>query len=77
MLIQPLITSSSAEMVRGTDSPVRADVSTLEFPSSIIPSIGILSPGFTMIVVPISTSSGSTETISPSFQCWRNPVLCP
>ena len=60
-MIHPLITLSPAVISLGTDSPVRADVSMLALPLSTIPSIGILSPGFTTIMLPIGTSSGRTS----------------
>ncbi len=44
----------------GTDSPVNAEVSTIEFPSVISPSIGTFSPGLTNIKSPIFTYSGFT-----------------
>ena len=66
VLIHPLMTSSPSFTARGTLSPVRALVSRLALPSSTIPSIGIFSPGWTTMTVPISTSSGSTCVISLS-----------
>ena len=49
-------------------SPVSADVSTKLSPSTTTPSIGIRSPGFTMITESVSTSSGSTSRVSvPTF----------
>ena len=59
-LTQPLIISSPATALLGTDSPVNAAVSIMDSPSTTIPSSGIRSPGFITITVPISTSSGST-----------------
>ena len=56
----PLTTSSPSDILLGTDSPVRALVSTLDVPRSTIPSIGIFSPGLTSIRLPIDTSEGST-----------------
>ena len=63
--MQPLITPSPAATSLGIDSPVRAEVSILEFPSSTIPSRGIRSPGFITVMLPISTSSGAVEIICP------------
>ena len=62
-LIHPLITSSPHAASLGTLSPVSALVLSEVFPSIITPSIGTFSPGFTTIMVPISTSSGSTFSI--------------
>ena len=60
ILIQPLITSSFVVTSCGKLSPVNALVFNDDVPSMIFPSIGIFSPGFTIIIEPISTSSGST-----------------
>ena len=60
VLKQPLITSSPALTSLRALSPVRALVFRLEAPSTMMPSIGIFSPARTVIIVPISTSSGST-----------------
>ena len=65
-LTQPLIISSPSDALLGTDSPVSAAVSINDSPSIATPSRGILSPGFTTIIVPTSTSSGSTVTNFPS-----------
>ena len=67
MLIHPLMTSSPTLASRGTLSPVRALVFSVVFPSSITPSIGIFSPGCTTMIVPTSTSSGSTCSSFPSY----------
>ena len=64
-LIQPLITSSSLVTSLGKLSPVRAAVLSVEFPSSMIPSIGIFSPGKTVIISDTDTSSGETFSIRP------------
>ena len=48
------------------DSPVRADVSTIDIPLTTTPSRGIFSPGFTTIISPILTSSGDTTFTSDS-----------
>ena len=67
--MKPESTSSSTFTLLSTDSPVSADVSTIEEPSITIPSRGTLSPGLTTIMSPISTSSGSTTSISfPIFK---------
>ena len=50
VLMQPLIALSLIVICRGTDSPVRAEVSKVDVPLSIVPSKGILSPGRTMIM---------------------------
>ena len=65
-LIQPLITSAPTPTLLGTDSPVKAEVSRKDSPSTTIPSSGIFSPGFMTIILSTSTSSGSTSSISPS-----------
>ena len=65
--MHPLNISSPVFTSLGIDSPVNADVSIIEFPSIIVPSNGTFSPGFTIIISPIFTSSGSTFTISPFF----------
>ena len=63
---QPLMISSPAFALLGTDSPVSAAVSIRDSPSTTIPSKGIRSPGFTTIMLPTSTSSGSTCFKTPS-----------
>ena len=65
-LMQPEMTLSPTSTSRGTDSPVSAMVSRLDRPSTIWPSRGIFSPGFTTMMSPISTSSGSTCSRTPS-----------
>ena len=67
MLTQPEMTSAPGSTWRGTDSPVRAAVSSWETPSVTTPSIGTRSPGLTTIVSPTATSAGSTSTSPPSF----------
>ena len=67
LLIIPAKTVSPSLTVRGTDSPVNADVSTCELPSIISPSKGIFSPGLTTIISPIFTVSGDTFLSSPSI----------
>ena len=64
--------SSSTLIVRGTDSPVSEDVSSVDSPKITIPSTGTFSPGLTTIISPISTSSGSIVTISPSRSTFAN-----
>ena len=66
-LMQPLITSSPTEVPRGRLSPVNAAVSREEEPSSTVPSMGIFSPGWTTIRVPMATSSGSSCSSLPSI----------
>ena len=44
-LILQLITSSPLFTSRGSDSPVKAEVLSEDLPETIIPSIGIRSPG--------------------------------
>ena len=65
-LMQPLSASSPHLASRGTLSPVRAAVSSVVLPSTMVPSMGIFSPGLTTIIEPIATSSGSTCSSSPS-----------
>ena len=65
MLMQPEMTSAPASTWRGTDSPVRAAVSSCVEPSVMTPSMGTRSPGFTTMTVPTATSSGSTCSSSP------------
>ena len=47
VLIVPPVTWSPTSFSEGTDSPVIIDSSMLEFPSTMAPSTGILSPGRT------------------------------
>ena len=58
--IQPLKTSSFSSISLGIDSPVKAFVSKLDFPSTTFPSNGIFSPGFTTIISPIYIPCAST-----------------
>ena len=66
MLMQPLMTSSPVITSRGRLSPVSAAVLSVDAPSTISPSIGIFSPGWTVMTVPTATSSGSTCSSLPS-----------
>ena len=61
----PLITSVPGTPSTGTLSPVIAEVSIEELPCTTVPSKGILSYGFTRIVLPILTFSAGTSTSSP------------
>ena len=63
-MIEPDNTSLPILTWRGMLSPVRADVSTKLSPSTTTPSIGMRSPGFTMITESVSTSSGATSRVS-------------
>ena len=63
VFIHPLKTLSPISTFLGTDSPVKAFVSSLEFPSITTPSNGILYPGLIIIISTIFTSSGSTYII--------------
>ena len=65
-LMEPLMIGSRSFTSTGMDSPVKAFVSRLELPFTITPSSGTFSPGFMMIVSPISTSYGSTFSSFPS-----------
>ena len=60
IFITPLVILSPHLTVFGTLSPVSATVSSDDLPSTITPSSGTFSPGLTTIMLPISTSSGST-----------------
>ena len=60
ILMLPLCTSLPVSASTGRLSPVSAVVLSVVCPSTITPSIGIFSPGFTMMLLPVSTSSGST-----------------
>ncbi len=51
----------------GILSPVIMDSSTAEFPSTIIPSRGIFSPGLTTIISPTSTFSMGISASIPSL----------
>ena len=68
MLIAPAGTSSPTVISLGKLSPVRADVSIDVLPLSTMPSSGIFSPGFTLIILSVSTFSGSTVIYSPSIR---------
>ena len=65
VLIKPAKISSPSKTSLGTDSPVRADVSTKLFPFIIIPSKGTLSPGLITIISSKFTSSGETLNSLP------------
>ena len=64
-LMQPLMTSSPTETLRGRLSPVSAAVFSTLVPSVITPSMGIFSPGCTTMTVPTAISSGSWRTSCP------------
>ena len=66
VLMQPLIALSWIVICRGTDSPVRADVSIKAVPSITVPSRGIFSPVLTTIVSPILMLEGVFWMIFPS-----------
>jgi len=53
VLMDPAITSDPTFTSTGSDSPVSKELSTLDAPSTTIPSVGIRSPGFTMQRSPI------------------------
>jgi hypothetical protein len=57
---------SPALFSTGIDSPVTIDSSKDEYPSFMTPSTGTFSPGLTMTISPISTSSTGIST-SPPF----------
>ena len=64
--MKPASISCPARTLRGTGSPVRAEVSTKPFPLSTVPSSGTRSPGRTRISAPTATSSGRTSSSRPS-----------
>ncbi len=59
-LIVPAIRVSPIRVLRGTDSPVRAEVSRREWPDRTSPSSGTFSPGLTKMISPTLTCSGGT-----------------
>ena len=61
------LTVSPSALSTGTDSPVSADSLTALFPSMITPSVGMLSPGRTTKISPVTTSSISTSVSTPSL----------
>ena len=65
VFIAPENTSFPSKTAFGTDSPVRAELSTKDFPLITVPSAGIRSPGFTIIVSPHSRSSAFTVLSMP------------
>ena len=71
-LTQPEMISSPACTSRGTDSPVRAAVSSWLAPETTTPSSGTRSPGLTMISSPATTSYGSTCTSCSSRSTLAN-----
>ena len=60
------LTISPTDLSTGTLSPVNADSSNALFPSTIMPSTGILSPGLTTKISPFFTSSTEILTSAPS-----------
>ena len=56
MLTQPEMISSPSRTSRGTDSPVRAAVSSCDVPLTTTPSSGTRSPALTTISSPTATS---------------------
>ena len=68
LLILPDNTSLPMVAFNNSDSPVRALVSSIAFPSIIIPSSGTFSPSFTTIISPtFMVSVGTTFIVSSSF----------
>ena len=63
---EPLMISSPGFTSLGRLSPVSALVLSDELPSVTTPSIGTFSPGLISMMLPTSTSSGSTFSTSPS-----------
>ena len=76
-LIQPERTSSPMRTVIGTGSPLTADVSILDSPSSTTPSAAILSPGFMRRISPTSISSEGIRLNSPSISTSASSTLSP
>ena len=62
----PPMTESPAVLVTGIDSPVTSDSSTVDRPSSTVPSTGTASPGRTRSRSPSRTSSNGTSASEPS-----------
>ena len=60
------VTSSPTPFSIGIGSPVTIDSSTDEWPSTTLPSTGILSPGRTSTTSPGSTDSMANSTTTPS-----------
>ena len=56
LFILPLYTLAPSFTLLGTDSPVSAEVSSIALPETTIPSKGIISPAFTSMIFPTSTS---------------------
>ena len=71
-LIVAAATVSPSFLSDGTDSPVRADSSTVVTPSRITPSAGMISPGRTRKTSPFFTSRASIVMISLP----RSTVAC-
>ncbi len=67
MLTVPETTSSPTETSLGTDSPVRALVSSEDSPDTTIPSRGTFSPGWISMMSSTATSSGSTSSTPSSL----------
>ena len=65
LLIEAAIILSPTVFSTGMLSPVRADSSTDEFPSTIIPSAGILAPGLTITISPAFSSSIGISVSTP------------
>ena len=69
LLILPDNTSLPMVAFNNSDSPVRALVSSIAFPSIIIPSSGTFSPSFTTIIsLTFMVSVGTTFIVSSSFK---------
>ncbi len=68
LLIVPETTLSPIVFSTGMLSPVILDWSTVEFPSSITPSTGILPPGLIVIMSPTIISSKSNSISFPSLK---------
>src|SRR5699024_9898186 len=68
-IMVPANTSSSFSVFIGKDSSVILASFTCPFPVVTLPSTGILAPVFTMRISPSSTSSISTSSNCPSYNC--------
>ena len=66
MLTEADITACPSSLVTGMLSPVNADWSTAELPSSTTPSTGMRSPGLSRTTSPMTISSAGTMRSSPS-----------
>ena len=73
------VTSAPGPISTGTDSPVRREASTAEFPVTTTPSLAICSPGATWNTSPTSSCAAgmTSSTTLPSARRVRRAVLAP